>query len=472
MLAEDRKKLPALLQQTVDEAARFLATLDERPVARAVPAIAPLGLLDRGLGAEGALRALTERYSPWMSGSAGPRYFAFVTGGSTPAALVGDWLTSTFDQNAADAGESGARQLALDALGMLRSLLGLPEAFQGAFVTGATTSTTVGLATARQWVGHARGIDVAQAGAHALGAVPVLSGSPHASVFKALSILGLGRSALRLVPTLPDREAVDPEALGAALRDVEARGQGPAIVVANAGTVNTCDFDDLRAIAALRRQHPFWLHADGAFGAIAAASDRLRPLLDGLAEADSITVDAHKWLNVPYDGAVILTRHLPLQGEAFQSTGAYLPAVVRPDTFVHLTPENSQRLRALPIWMTLAAYGRAGYTEIVERCCELAAWLGAAMARSPDFRLLAPVRLNGLCFTVLDRRGEPRSAGDIASFLDRLKLGGATFLTPTTYRGVPAARVSITSWRTELADIERAWRAMQDAAAETRDEPS
>jgi len=463
-LSSDRRDLSTLLESAQSEALRFLEDLDELPAGHEVPTIEALGLPAAGLGATEALEIFRQRYAPWMSGSAGPRYFAFVTGGTTPAALMGDWLTAAYDQNASDGGESGARQLALDALGMVRSLLGLPQAFEGAFVTGATTSAIVAMATARQWVGKQRGVDVSVDGVHALGPVPVLSGSAHSSVPKALSVVGLGRTALRSIPTLADREAVDVEALAAALSEVEAEGKGPAIVVANAGTVNTCDFDDLRAIASLKRRHTFWLHVDGAFGALAAASPRYRPLLDGLEEADSITVDAHKWLNVPYDAAVILTRHLDLQGEAFKSAGAYLPAEVRRDTLIHLTPENSQRLRALPTWMTLAAYGREGYREIVERCCDLATWLGEHITASPPFKLLAPVRLNGLCFALTDSTGTPRSAEATAQFLENLKKEGTTFLTPTTYQGVPAIRVSISNWRTQQEDVERAWEAMQRVA--------
>ena len=464
MLQADRQALPHLLAEAHEEATRFLADLDGQPVAFDVPAIAPLGLPEIGIGASEALADFRTRYGPWVSGSSGPRYFGFVTGGATPAALVGDWLAAVYDQNLSDAGESGSRQIALDALSMVRDLLGLPDAYAGAFVTGATTSAIVALATAREWVGRQRGISVTTEGAHALGHVAVLSGTAHSSIAKALSVVGLGRSALRSVPTLPNREAVDVQFLSAALDAVAAEGNGPAIVVANAGTVNTCDVDDLRSIAALRKQHTFWLHVDGAFGAVAAASSRYRPLFAALEAADSITVDAHKWLNVPYESAVILTRHLDLQGAAFQSSGAYLPQEVRADTFLHLTPENSQRLKALPTWMTLAAYGREGYARLVEQCCDFAAWLGNQIEASDGFRLLAPVRLNGVCFTL----AEDASVQTMASFLNRVRDSGVAFFTPTLYNGIPSARISITNWRTERTDIESTWAAMESALPSTQ----
>lgn len=460
MLDDDRRSIDRILDAARDEAARFLAGLDDRPAAHRVPVIEPLGLPAEGLGAEGALAVLRERYQPWLSGSPGPRYFGFVTGGTTPAALAGDWLTAAWDQNLSDAGESSARQLALDAVGMVRELIGLPEAFGGAFVTGATAANLVGLACARQWVGRERGVDAARDGALALGPVRVLSGTAHGSVGKALSVLGLGRSALTAVPTLPEREAVDVEALAGALETVEAAGEAPAVVVANAGTVNTCDFDDLEGIAALGRRFRFWLHVDGAFGALAACSPRFAHLAAGLGHADSVTVDGHKWLNVPYDSAVALTRHPRLQGEVFASAAAYLPAEVRPDTFIHLTPENSQRLRAVPAWMTLAAYGRAGYAEIVERCCRLAGELGARIAEHPRFDLLAPVRVNGVCLGLRYADGAEASPEETAAWLARLQDDGAAFLTGTRHRGRPAARGAIGNWRTRDEDVERTWEAM------------
>lgn len=460
-LATDRRHLPDILDATVDAAKEFLDGLDQQPVGHRLDALAPSTLPVRGVGAVAALADLRQRYEPWISGSAGPRYFAFVTGGSTPAALAGDWLTSTYDQNGSDAGESSVRQLSLDAVSMFRDLLHLPDAFSGVFVTGATMSNFVGLAMARQWLGHHRGIDVAAEGVGALGEVPIFSATAHSSVFKSLAMLGLGRNHLRSVDTLPEREAVDVKALRAALEACD----GPAIVVANAGTVNTTDFDDLQAILELRRDHAFWLHVDGAFGAIAACSDTYRPLLAGLEGADSVTVDAHKWLNVPYDSALLLTRHFPLQGEVFRSMAPYLEAEIRPQTFLHLTPENSQRWRALPVWMTLTAYGRDGYAEIVDRCCELARWLGQRLQEHGRFRLLAPVKLNGICFTWVDAEGNVPTAERMQDFLDRLRDDGTAFLTPTNYKGVVGARISITNWRTGQDDVAATWRAMERCLA-------
>ncbi|MFG1943887.1 pyridoxal phosphate-dependent decarboxylase family protein [Nonomuraea sp. NPDC048826] len=454
-LGDDLVRLPDLLQETREHAVRILRELGERPVARPPARREPTALPERGAGASGALETFARRWEPGFSAGAGPRYLGFVTGGTTPAALAGDWLTGTLDQNAVTNLDSSAADLERETVSWVRELLGLPGAYEGAFVSGATMSNVTGLAIAREWVGERRGVSIAEQGIAALGPVPVLSGSPHSSIAKALSLLGLGRSAIRQVGVLPGREAVDVDRLAAALRELDGE---PAIVVANAGTVNTVDFDDLRAVAALREHYPFWLHADAAFGAFAALSPEHAHLVDGLGEADSICVDLHKWLNVPYDSAIQLTRRRDLQTRVFRNSAAYLGPVGEEPDFVHLTPESSRRLRALAAWFTLAAYGREGHAEIVRRDIALAARLGERLAAMPAYRLLAPVRLNVVCFTPA---ADPSRAGAVAR---AVAASGEAFLTPTEYAGVPALRAAFSNWRTTEADVERVAAVLEAAA--------
>ncbi|MGW6707300.1 pyridoxal phosphate-dependent decarboxylase family protein [Streptomyces sp. NPDC054956] len=459
-LAADLARLPELLDAARDAAAEALATLDARPV---VPPPTPdrpqrpEPLPERGTGTEAALAAFAERWAPRLSASAGPRYLGFVTGGATPAALAGDWLTAAHDQNSNSAMDGGGQDLERETVGWLRDLFHLSDAHTGTFVSGATMSNTTGLAIAREWLGERLGVSPAEDGAGALGPVRVLSGAPHSSIAKALSVLGLGRNALVPVPTLPGREAVDPAALERALADAPGR---PAVVVANAGTVNTVDFDDLRAIAALRERHDFWLHTDAAFGAFAALSPDHAHLTAGLDASDSVCVDLHKWLNVPYDSAVQFTRRRDLQARVFQNAAAYLgPLGDHPD-LVHLTPENSHRLRALAAWFTLRAYGREGHREIVERDIACARALGAALAEDPAFTVLAPVRLNVVCFTL--------AAEPTAARIEGLReaVGAEVFVTPTTYAGTPALRAAFSNWRTTQADVRRVAQALSTAAKE------
>ncbi|MFI9720023.1 pyridoxal phosphate-dependent decarboxylase family protein [Streptomyces sp. NPDC052396] len=457
-LAADLDRLPALLELTRQRATAFLDALPDRPVVPVVKAPEEVPLPEHGVGLQGALAEFGERWEPGLSAGAGPRYLGFVTGGATPAALAGDWLTAAADQNSNSSLDGTGQHLERETVDWLRRLFGLSARHRGTFVSGATMSNTVGLAIAREWLGERLGVSVSEDGVAALGRVRVLSGSAHSSVSKAFSVLGLGRSALTPVATLPGREAVDPAALEKALRAAD----GPCVVVANAGTVNTADFDDLRAIAALRERHDFWLHVDGAFGAFAALSPDHAHLADGLDLADSVCIDLHKWLNVPYDSAVQFTRRQDLQSRVFRNAAAYLgPLGDNPD-LVHLTPENSHRLRALAAWFTLRAYGRDGHREIVERCVAGARTLGRAVEDTDGLRLLAPVRLNVVCFT-LDR--EP-SAGRLARLAE--ELADEVFFTPTVYAGVPALRAAFSNWRTTPEDVERIVRALRGAMGGAR----
>ncbi|MFJ9340744.1 pyridoxal phosphate-dependent decarboxylase family protein [Streptomyces sp. NPDC101733] len=456
-LAADLARLPELLDTTRRAAVEALAALDARPVVPAPqPPPAPGPLPEDGSGAAEALAEFRARWEPRLSASAGPRYLGFVTGGATPAALAGDWLTAVHDQNSNSAFDGAGQHLERETVSWLRELFHLSPAHTGTFVSGATVSNTVGLAIAREWLGERLGVSVSEDGAAALGRVRVLSGAPHSSIAKALSVLGLGRSSLVTVPTLPGREAVDPVALERALAD----GSGPAVVVANAGTVNTVDFDDLGALAALRERHDFWLHTDAAFGAFAALSPAHAHLTAGLDASDSVCVDLHKWLNVPYDSAVQFTRRRDLQTRVFQNAAAYLGPLGADPDLVHLTPENSHRLRALAAWFTLRAYGRAGHREIVERDVDCARALGAEIDRDPALRLLAPVRLNVVCFTLAADPTPERLAAL------REAAGPEVFVTPTVYGGTPALRAAFSNWRTTRADAHRAAEALRTAAKE------
>ncbi|MBL8046473.1 MAG: aspartate aminotransferase family protein [Anaerolineales bacterium] len=412
-----------------------------------------------GLGAEATLQHFLQKFGNEMPASNGPRFWAFVTGGSTPSSLMGDWLTSAYDLNLSHAANSNAPNVELEAIALLRQLFGLPDSFSGTFVTGATMANFAGLALAREWAAQQNGFSAAQNGLQALPPIRVFSGEAHSSTYKALAMLGLGRASLQKVKVLSgNREAVEVAALEEALAAYGA----PSIVVANAGTVNTVDFDDLATIASLKARYNFWLHVDAAFGGFAACSPKYASLLNGLTEADSITIDAHKWLNVPYDAAMLFTRHRDLQLAVFQNSGAYLGSVAEPPDFVHLSPENSRRLRALPAWFTLHAYGREGYQEIVERCCTLATGLGEKIAASAHFRLLAPVRLNVVCFTLAGEVSGER----VQKLVSRLREDGRVFLTPTVYGGVPGLRAAFSNWRTTPEDVELAWQALVECVDE------
>jgi len=462
LLAQDRQQLPEILEQTRTLALEFLHSLPERSTCPALvdqqvnaedqqlPAI--------GIGAQAALNHFWQQYQAGLSASAGPRYFGFVTGGSTPAALAADWLVSAFDQNCQLNHDTIAAALELATLQQMRQLVGLPESQHGSFVSGATMANFVGLAIGRQWLGQQRHIDVAQQGVAALGPIQVFAASAHSSSFKALSMLGIGREALQQVATLPDSEVMDVSDLAAKLA---ASPNLPTLVIASAGSVNTVAFDPLPELLALRGHYGFWLHVDAAFAGIAASSPHFAPLLAGWEQADSITIDCHKWLNVPYDSALQFSRHLDLQMQVFQNNASYLERPeLRADNYLHMTPENSRRFRALPVWMALKAYGKAGIAEIVERNVSLAKALAAALNAHPGFTLLAPTQLNVVCFALRGVDGDVRIARDL--FLQQLNQRGIVRCTPTIYQCQPAIRAALVNWMTEKKDIEQTIAALID----------
>lgn len=460
-LQQDLDDFPRILDHTSQLAQRFLAGLGQRsvcpPLAEQQLRTEDNILVEEGHGAMAALESFWQRYAAGFSGSAGPRYFGFVTGGGTPAALAADWLVSTTDQNSLLSHDTIAAAIELATIEQLKTLLHLPADFSGSFVSGATMANFVGIAIGRQWLGQQHGVDVSQQGLAVLGPIQVLSANAHSSSVKALSMLGIGRDALKSITRQADSEAIDIAALEQHLAATPGK---PTIVLASAGTVNTATFDDLSSLLALRERYPFWLHVDAAFGGVAACSPRYAPLLQGWQQADSITVDAHKWMNVPYDSAIQFTRHLALQMQVFQNHSAYLEApTLRPDNYLHLTPENSRRFRALPIWMALKAYGRSGMQEIVERNITLARRLGDGLAASEGFCLLAPVNLNIVCFALTEVEGDVEVARD--RFLARLDQHGVVRCTPTHYNGQPGIRAALVNWMTEERDITLALASMQ-----------
>lgn len=454
-LSHDLVGIEGVLTRTLDHALDVLDRIDERPAALAPTPVVPQPLPVHGLGFDAAFDDFQQRWAPGFSGSAGARYLGFVTGGATPASIAGDWLTSVYDQNPTAGIDSSAPDLERETIARLRELFGLSNAQQGVFVSGATMSNLVGLAIGREWLGEncPNRVDISEHGVGMLPPIRVLSGAPHSSIYKALSVLGIGRRAVQKIATLKEREAIDINALETALERFEGE---PVIVVANAGTVNTVDFDALPAIVELKSRYRFWLHVDAAFGAFAALSPDHVSLTRGLDGADSICIDLHKWLNVPYDAAVQFSRRRDLQVRVFQNSSAYLGVPTDNPDFVHLTPENSRRLRALSTWFALAAYGRDGHAEIVRRNIALAHRLGRMIAEQPGLKLLAPTRLNVVCFTLAEQPDEAR----IGAYMLAVRDLGDVFITTTVYAGTWGLRVAFCNWRTDERDVDRIFQSL------------
>jgi glutamate/tyrosine decarboxylase-like PLP-dependent enzyme len=435
---ERRDEETAALAYVLEEAGRYLAELDESSVLPCRESQFGGDLPDDGAGALTALRELVAG-SGLATRSSGPRFFHFVTGGTTPAALGADWLTSVLDQNSFSAVSSpfGA-ELEDIAIRWLIDLFELPREWGGVLTTGATMANFVGLAAARRWWAERHAVDLDERGFGGLPTVPVFSTEYiHASARKALAMLGIGRES----PKLVDVKSLE--------RELAALGGEPAILIGNAGDVNTGDFDPIDRMADLAKEYGAWLHVDGAFGLFARITPEASSLAKGVERADSVIADGHKWLNVPYDCGFAFVRDSAYLRPPFQLTAAYLPTDERP------SPEASRRARSLVVWATLRAYGRAGHRAMVERHIALAQRLGRRVEQEPELELLAPVRLNIVCF-----RHRPTGLDEGALDAHNLALGqdvlddARVFFGTTRYEGRVAFRPAIVNWRTTERDVD------------------
>ncbi len=451
----------------------YLDSLADRPVfdASAAGRLSELAgpLPEEGLGTLTAVDRMLDVGTAAGTVSSGPRFFHFVTGGSTPAALAADWTAALLDQNSfARVSSAFAHEAETVALDWLRQLFGLPEGWGGALVASATFANFTSLGCATQWWGERQGADTVADGLAGLPRMPVLSGGyVHASARKALQMLGHGRDAVEVYA----RDAAGRVDLAAMERRLDALGGAPAVIIGNAGEVNAGDFDPLEALADLAQRYGAWLHVDGAFGLFAALSPRTAHLVRGVDRADSIAADGHKWLNVPYESGFALLKEPARLGAAFGMPGAaYLPGPKDPGGGYGLYgPESSRRARALPIWATLAAYGRQGHRAMVERHLDLAQHLAHRVDEAPDLQRLADVPLCIVCFRVCP-------PGVPAGGLDELNRAvgaalledGRVYAGTTVYDGQVALRPAIVNWRTTTADVDLLVDVVRELAARLR----
>jgi glutamate/tyrosine decarboxylase-like PLP-dependent enzyme len=454
---DERRELTAALEFAAEEAKRYLGGIGNAGVLDPGAERAIDGWSDpmpeQGDGTLPALAELAARGRATATRSSGPRFFHFVMGGGTPAALAADWLTSAYDQVAYSwASSPFATRLEQVATGWLRELFELPEEFAGVLTSGATMANFVSLAAARNWWAERLGTDVEEAGLADLPSPLILSsGYVHPSAVQAIGMLGLGRGNIRRL-AVDDVGRLDLEALE---RELDA-AHDPAIVIANAGEVNAGDFDPIAAMADLTEAHDAWLHVDGAFGLFARLAPATRALTEGVERADSVICDGHKWLNVPYDCGFAFVREAERLPRALNVGAPYLPSIDDPrPSFGFMSPENSRRARALPVWATLRAYGRDGYREMVERHLALARRLSDRVDAAPELERLAPTGLNIVCF-----RAHPSGIGEEELNALNRRLGeelladGRVFAGTTTYGGKVALRPAIVNWQTEGEDVD------------------
>ena len=459
-----------MLEDVARRAADYLESLAERPVGATVTLEAMRAALggdlpERGAPPEKVVARLAEAADPGIVASAGPRYFGFVVGGSLPAAVGADWLTTVWDQNAGLYVLSPANSVCEESAGRwIVELLGLPAATSVGFVTGCQAANFSALAAARHEVLDRHGWDVETRGLFGAPEIEVVvSEEAHVTVHTALQMLGLGRDRVRKVPC-------DGQGRMVAAKLVETLGPlagRPTIVCAQAGNVNTGAIDPLEEIGALCREQGAWFHVDGAFGLWAAASPALAPRLAGVARADSWATDAHKWLNVPYDSGIVLCAHPAAHRAALTTSASYLVQTqgAERDPF-EWTPEFSRRARGFAVWAALQSLGRRGVADLVERSCAQARRFAELLGAEAGIEILNEVVLNQVLVRFAPPGGGDAAATDefTRAVVRRVQETGTLWLSGTTWQGRAAMRISVCNWSTGKADVERSAAAILTAA--------
>jgi glutamate/tyrosine decarboxylase-like PLP-dependent enzyme len=444
-----------ILDEAARRASRYLATLNVRSVAPNDAAVNALTELDEALPecscdpAE-TLALLDRTVSPATIASAGPRFFGFVIGGSLPVALAANWLAGAWDQNAAlyevTPGVSRVEEVALR---WLIDLFELPAAAGGGFVTGATVANFTALAAARHAVLASAGWNVEADGLFGAPPITVITGAEaHPTLLKSLGMLGLGRSRIVRVPV---------DGQGRMRADALPRLEGPTIVCLQAGNVNTGAFDPFEPLIAWAHEGGAWVHVDGAFGLWVKAAPSLKPLASGLEHADSWATDAHKWLNVPYDSGIAFSRDPHALRAAMAITAEYLPSETPHRNPCDFTPELSRRARGVEVWAALRSLGRAGLADLLERNCRQARRFAQEL-RAAGHSILNDV----VCNQVLVAFGDAERTRRVVAALQK---EGTCWCGPTVWQGHAAMRISVSSWATTDADVERCLEAMLRIAA-------
>jgi glutamate/tyrosine decarboxylase-like PLP-dependent enzyme len=454
-----------VLEQAHEVAQEFLQSLQSRRVASTASmdelrAAFHEPLPELGIPPERVIAELAEKAEPGLVATSGPRFLGFVIGGSLPVAIGADWLTSTWDQNAGGFAASPAAAVVEEVTASwLLDLFGLPPTASVGFVTGCQMATFTCLAAARHAVLDQVGWDVAERGLIGAPRVDVVVGEEaHLTVFTALRMLGFGIGTAKLVEA--DRQGrmrLDH------LREILAGCDGPTIVCAQAGNVNTGAFDALEEIADETHARGAWLHIDGAFGLWAAVSPNLSHHLAGMQRADSWAVDAHKWLNVPYDSGVAIVAHPAPHRAAMISGAAYLVRSTGeardPNDW---TPELSRRARGFAVYATLRALGRRGIRELIEGSCAIARSMAARLTELPGTEVLNDVVLNQVLVAFT-----PPAWDDADTFTRRViahvQAEGTCWPSATVFQGTTAMRISVCNWATTEEDVAASVAAIRDA---------
>jgi glutamate/tyrosine decarboxylase-like PLP-dependent enzyme len=441
-----------LLEDSARRSIAYLEGLDSRKVAPQADEVTALDgpLPEEPLDPIIVLQLLDQVGSPATMAMAGPRFFGFVMGGSLPAALAANWLAGAWDQNSAFAKVTPATSsLEKIALSWLLELFNLPATCAGSFVTGTTVAHVTALSAARHAVLAGAGWNVEADGLFGAPPITVVVGEEaHPTLFKALGVIGLGRTRVTRVPV---------DAQGRMIPEAFPRLAGPTIVCTQAGNVNTGAFDPHPQIIERARRAGAWVHVDGAFGLWAAAVPSLTHLAEGVMGADSWATDAHKWLNVPYDSGLAFVRDSDALRAAMAVTAEYLPPGGNQRNPSDYTPELSRRARGVEVWAALRSLGRSGLAELIERNCRHARRFAEGLTAG-GYQVLNEVSLN----QVLVSFGSHEKTRNVIA---GIQADGTCWCGETVWQGHTAMRISVSSWATTDEDVECSLEAMLRVAA-------
>jgi glutamate/tyrosine decarboxylase-like PLP-dependent enzyme len=429
---------------------RYLQSIHERHVGVPQEALANLPKLGGPLPAQGqdsksVLKLLDEIGSPATIANTGGRFFGGVIGGALPASVAAHWLADAWDQNACLFDFSPVSAYLEDVvLGWLVNLFGLPPTSGGAFVTGTQMADVTALAAARGALLRQAGWDVESDGLFAAPPISVIVGEEvHATMLKALALLGFGRSRVHVVPA---------DSQGRMKPSEIPRLQGPVIVIAQVGNVNTGACDPVGEICEVARNMNAWVHVDGAFGLWAATAPTRKYLVNGIADADSWATDGHKWLNVPHDSGIAIVRDADALRRAMSITAAYYPEPGAKRDPMKWGPESSRRARAIEIWAALRSLGTDGVADLIERTCKHAATFAEGF-RAAGYEVLNDVVLNQVLISFGDDETTER-------VIQAIQAEGTCWCGGTVWKGRRAMRISVSSWATTEADVMRSLEAM------------
>jgi glutamate/tyrosine decarboxylase-like PLP-dependent enzyme len=445
-----------VLDVAAAHAARYLETLSSRPIA-ANASIKELRsrlfrpLPEFAMDPKDVIEELVRDTEGGLMGSSSGRFFGWVIGGTLPAALAADWLTSAWDQNAASNLTAPAEAVVEEVCGdWMKDLLGIPKSASFAFVTGCQMAHTTALAAARHQLLQERGWDVEQSGLSGAPQLKILTTeSRHESILRSARLLGIGTGAVEYIPS----DGTGRMQIGGLAKALERLNSEPAVVWLQAGDLNTGNFDPFDEACSVAHAARAWVHIDGAFGLWVATSSKYRHLLAGAEKADSWATDGHKWLNLPFDSGQVFVAHPTAHRAAFAQDASYSVPSQELRNQKDWNPEWSRRGRGFVAYAAVRALGRAGIAEIVERCCAHTQRLVNGIGRLPGAQILAIPIINQGLVRFLAPDGNHDSATD--EVIRRIQLDGVAWFGGATWNGMRVMRVSVCNWMTTHDDIER-----------------